>query len=90
MVKKIMENEKHHPLKIWMEKNNIKLNQFSKKVKLSSPHLSCFRSYHKTPSLFNALKIWYACNQAFPLEQLLSPTKLQQMQTFKKELNSHE
>lgn len=85
-----MKKEKHHTLRNWMEENKIKVNEFSKKVKLSSPHLSCFRSHQKTPSLFNALKIWNACNKDFPIEELLNPKQLKDLEKFKKEINNNE
>lgn len=85
-----MKKKEHHSLKNWMEKNNIKVKDFAKKVNLSSPHLSCFRSHHKTPSLFNALKIWNACNREFPIEELLSPKQYKELESFTKDITHHE
>lgn len=78
-----MDKIEHFRLKKWMKENHIRVEDLADILKISSPHLSCFRNHHKTPSLLNALKIWYVTKKAFPLEDLLDPKRRQELEAFK-------
>lgn len=81
-----MDKKEKFRLKKWMKENHIRVDQLAEKLELSSPHLSCFRNHQKTPSLLNALKIWYVAQKAFPLEDLLDPKRRQDLEAFKEKV----